>query len=39
MAALERLPDPVIAAGSLRVAGELLARAEEEAARERRAAP
>lgn len=32
MAALERLPDPVIAAGSLRVAGELLARAEDEAA-------
>jgi dihydrofolate synthase/folylpolyglutamate synthase len=28
-AALERLPDPVVAAGSLRVAGELLARAEE----------
>jgi dihydrofolate synthase/folylpolyglutamate synthase len=31
-AALERLPDPVVAAGSIRVAGELLARAEEEAA-------
>jgi dihydrofolate synthase/folylpolyglutamate synthase len=28
-AALERLPDPVVAAGSLRVAGELLARAED----------
>ena len=31
-AALERLPDPVVAAGSIRVAGELLARVDQEAA-------
>ena len=30
--ALQRLPDPVLAAGSLRLAGELLAGALEEAA-------
>ncbi len=31
-AALQRLPDPVVAAGSLRVAGELLARTDQEVA-------